>query len=148
MPTRLGNLLRAAERKPLEKYGLDAIICWSRIWFLIPDTVRKELQIARADLDTATRFWLWGILFILWTFLGAWWAAPLGIISALFAYYAYYNWAIDAAATYGELIEATFDLYRHLLYESIRWNLPSDPNEERRVGKELTNYLYQNLGKY
>jgi hypothetical protein len=54
------------------------------------------------------------------------------------AFFAYYFWAIDAARNYGELIEATFDLYRHLLYQYLRWDLPSDPNEERRVGKQLT----------
>jgi hypothetical protein len=142
MPTRLGNLLRAAERKPFDKYGLDAIICWSRLWLLLPDAVKKDLQNARADLNSAARVWLWSLLFVLWTFAGIWWAAPLGILSALFVYY---YWAIAAARTYGELIEASFDLYRHLLYQSLRWNLPSDPTEERRVGKELTEYLWRGL---
>ncbi|BAY23264.1 hypothetical protein NIES2100_30280 [Calothrix sp. NIES-2100] len=139
MPTRLGNILRAAEQRPLEKYGLDAIICWSRLWLLLPDAVKKDLQEARADLNTAVRFLLWSLLFILWTF-WAWWAAPVGIISAIFAYY---YWAIDAATNYGELIEATFDLNRHLLYQSLRWNLPPDPKEERIVGRQLTEYLWR-----
>lgn len=155
MPTRLGNNLRAAEQRPLEKYGLDAVICWSRLWLLLPDSTKKELQSARADLNTAARVWLWSLLFILWAFIGAWWAeegwwtsplnfiavcwpAIVGILSAVFAYY---NWAISAAITYGELIEATFDLYRHLLYDFLRWHLPADPNEERRVGQQLTQYL-------
>ncbi len=141
MPTRLGNLLRAAERKPLEKYGLDAIVCWSRLWMLLPDAVKKDLQEARADLNTAARAWLWSLLFCGWTFLGwnlwATWSLLLGICSAWFAY----QWAIDAARTYSELIEAAFDLYRHLLYQSIRWNLPPEPEDERRVGADLTRYL-------
>lgn len=140
MPTRLGNILRAAERRPLEKYGLDAIICWSRLWLLLPEAAKKDLQDARAELNNAARLWLWSILFLVWAALGAWWAAPLGILSALLAYY---NWAIAAAITYGDLIEASFDLYRHLLYESLRWNLPADPNEERRVGQQLTEYLWR-----
>lgn len=139
MPTRLGNILHAAEQRPLEKYGLDAIICWSRLWLLLSDVVKKDLQEARADLNTAVRIWLWSLLFILWT-IWAWWAAPVGIISAIFAYY---YWAVDAARNYGELIEATFDLHRHLLYQSLRWNLPPDPNEERRVGRQLTEYLWR-----
>ena len=142
MPTRLGNILRAAEQRPLEKYGLDTIVCWSRLWLILPDAVKKDLQEARADLNTASRFWLWSLLFfIFWTFL-AWWAAPVGIFSAIFAY----NWAIDAARNYGELIEATFDMHRHLLYQSLRWNLPPDPNEERRVGRQLTEYLWRGWG--
>jgi hypothetical protein len=137
MPTRLGNLLRAAEQRPLEKYGLDAIVCWSRLWLLLPDAVKQDLQAARTELNTATRIWLWSLLFIIWLIWGAWWAVLLGILSAFFAY----NWAITAATNYGELIEATFDLYRHLLYQSLRWNLPPDPNEESRVGRQLTQYI-------
>jgi hypothetical protein len=63
MPTRLGNILRTAEQRPLEKYGLDAIVCWSRLWLLLPETARKDVQEARADLNTAVRVWLWSLLF-------------------------------------------------------------------------------------
>ena len=148
MPTRLGNLLRTAERKPLEKYGLDAVICWSRLWMLLPEAVKKDLQEARADLNTAARVWLWSLLFCGWTVVGwnfqspwhtnIWTLWPLvGIFAAWFAY----QWAIAAASLYGELIEAAFDLHRHLLYQSLRWNLPPDPTVEKRVGAELTRYL-------
>ena len=138
MSTRLGNILRAAERRPLEKYGLDAIICWSRLWLLLPDAVKQELRAARADLNAAARVWLWSVLFMVW---GVWalWAIPLGLLSALFAY----RWAIAAATLYGDLIEATFDLYRQLLYDSLGWRRPPDPEEERRVGRELTEYLWR-----
>ncbi|WP_174708763.1 hypothetical protein [Nostoc sp. TCL240-02] len=139
MPTRLGNILRAAEQRPLEKYGLDAIVCWSRLWLLLSDAVKKDLQEARADLNTAVRIWLWSLLFIVWT-IWVWWAAPVGIICAIFAYY---YWAIDAARNYGELIDATFDLHRHLLYQSLRWYLPPEPDKERLAGKSLTEYLWR-----
>ena len=140
MPTRLGNLLRAAEQRPLEKYGLDAIICWSRLWLLLPDAVKQELQAARADLNAAARVWFWSVLFMIW---GVWalWAIPLGLLSALFAY----RWAIAAATLYGDLIEATFDLYRQLLYDSLDWRRPPNPAEERRVGRELTEYLWRGV---
>jgi hypothetical protein len=141
MPTRLGNLLRVAERRPLRKYGLDAVICWPRLWMLLPDGVKKDLQEARADLNNSARLWLWSLLFCGWMILGwsvwASWTIVLGTVSFCYAY----GWAINAARTYGELIEASFDLYRHLLYQSIRWNLPPDPDVEIRVGKDLTSYL-------
>ncbi|MFE4104896.1 MAG: hypothetical protein ACTS3T_15570, partial [Almyronema sp.] len=149
-PTRLGNILRAAERKPSEKYGLDAVICWSRLWLLLPDAVKQDLQAARADLNSAARVCLWSLLFCGWALLSlqfdpkftinplALWPL-LGLLSARFAY----QWAIAAATTYSELIEASFDLYRHLLYESLRWHLPADPAVERRVGAELTQYLWR-----
>lgn len=35
------------------------------------------------------------------------------------------------------------DDYRHLLYEALRWTLPENPDEERRVGQQLTQYLWR-----
>jgi hypothetical protein len=137
MSTRLGNLLRAAERQSFNKYGLDAVICWSRLWMILPEAVKKDLQEARADLNTAARIWLWSFLFCGWTVLSvptrnpwATWPLLLGLLSGWFAY----RWAIAAASLYGELIEAAFDIHRQLLYQSLRWTLPSDPNTEREVG--------------
>ena len=81
MPTRLGNILRAAERRPYDRYGLDAIVCWSRLWLLIPNSARKELPDARTELNNGVRIWSWSLLFLVWT---PWtlWAIPLG--AALF----------------------------------------------------------------
>jgi hypothetical protein len=136
MPTRLGNLLRAAEMRPLNKYELDAVICWPRLWLVLPDSVKKELQEARAELNTAARVWLWSLLFLIWT-VWAWWAAPVGLLSALFAY----RWALDAAATYCDLLESAFDLHRTDLYKALRWPIPANPVEERELGRQLTVYL-------
>lgn len=138
MPTRLGNILRAAESKPGDKYGLDAIICWSRLWLVLPDGVKKELQEARADLNTAARIWLWGILFLIWS-IWAWWAIPVGLIVAWFAY----GWMLESSVTYGDLLESAFDLYRLELYKSLHFSLPQSPAEEREVGKQLTEYLWR-----
>jgi hypothetical protein len=44
MPTQLGNILRAAERRPLEKYGLETVICFPRLWLLLPAEVKTELS--------------------------------------------------------------------------------------------------------
>jgi len=140
LPTRLGNILRAAERRPYYRYGLDAVICWPRLWLLLPESVKKDLQAAQAELNNAVRILLWSALFLIWTIWSPW-AIPAVLVAACFAYV----WALDAAEVYAELIEATFDLYRHLLYQSLRWNLPTDPNEERRVGQQLTQYLWRGL---
>ncbi|XGV97802.1 MAG: hypothetical protein ACAF41_02485 [Leptolyngbya sp. BL-A-14] len=139
MPTRLGNLLRAAENRPLAKYGLDPIICWPSFWLVLPDSAKKELQEARAYLDNAARFWLWSLLFTIWA-IWAWWAAPVGLLSALFTYY---WWILGAAATYGDLLEAAFDTHRIALYKSLRWKLPSQPKGEDKYGEEITRYLWR-----
>jgi len=136
MPTKLGNLLKAAEGYALNRYGLDSIICWPQLWLILPDSTKKELQEARADLNTAARAWFWSILFLVWT-VWAWWIIPVSVLSAFFAYY----WLLNAATTYSDLLKATFDVHRPALYKSLRWPLPKTPAEEPQKGKELTVYL-------
>ncbi len=63
----------------------------------------------------------------------------MGAIAACFAY----GWAVDAASIYANLIEATFDLHRQLLYQALNVPLPQDPDEERRAGKWLTDRLWR-----
>jgi hypothetical protein len=138
MPTRLGNFLRASEYRSKERYGLDAVICWPRLWLLIPDSTRKELQEARAFLNTTVRICLWSLLFLVWTPL-AWWAPLLALPFAWLSY----QMVLNAAAVYVDLLEAAFDLYRPLLYQSLRWPLPINPQEERKLGEALTLYLWR-----
>jgi hypothetical protein len=139
MPTRLGNILRAGEGRPRENYGLDAIICWPRFWLVLQENVRKELTDARNNLNLTARIWLLSVLFCGWSLI-FWTAWPLaaGLASALFAY----HWMLRTAMVYSDLLEATFDLHRFKLYEEMHWHLPTDPAEEHRLGKALTDYLW------
>jgi hypothetical protein len=139
LPTRLGNILRAAEDHCAAKYGLDAIICWPRLWLLLPEATKTELSQARQQLNGTVRIWVWGMLFLIWAPLfGVWWPLPLGLGTAWLAH----RWLIQAARVYGDLIEAAFDLYRLQLYQAVRWPLPSTPAEERALGQALTDYLW------
>jgi hypothetical protein len=138
MPTRLGNLLRASEYRSKERYGLDAIICWPRLWLLLPDSTRKELQEARTAINIAVRTCLWSLLFIVWTPI-AWWA----LLFALPAAWVSYRMALSATAVYVDLLEATFDVHRHLLYQALRVQLPKHPIKEAEDGKRLSQYLWR-----
>ena len=138
MPTRIGNILRSAELRSLEKYGLESVICFPRLWLLLPNEVKTELTEARAKLNSMVRVWFWSVLFVFWG-LWAWWAIPMSVISSVMAY----RWIVDAAMIYGDLVESTFDLYRTSLYKSLRWKLPINPTEERKTGQALTDYLWR-----
>jgi hypothetical protein len=138
LPTRLGNLLRAIESRPGEKYGLNIFICWPRFWLILPESVKTELTTARANLETTARIWLWGLLFVVWTPY-TYWAIAISIITMILAY----SWMLQAAGTYGQIIESSFDLYRHQLYKQLRWQLPTNPVEERQQGEKLTAYLWR-----
>ncbi|MEO1068481.1 MAG: hypothetical protein AAFW95_05090 [Cyanobacteria bacterium J06638_6] len=158
MPTHLGNILRAAELRPDLKYGLDAVVCWPHLWLLLPEQARADLNAARQTLNTGARVWLWSLLFALvwapfgllrWSGNSPWptvewsiwalWPAVLGLLSAWFAY----GWMLEAAGSYGDLIEAAFDLYRHALYTALRWPLPTSSADEKTQGRQLTQYLWR-----
>jgi hypothetical protein len=138
LPTRLGNILRAAERRPYDRYGLDSIICWPRIWLLLPDGAKKELIDARADLNNGVRLLAWSCLFLIWT-IWSLWAIPIALLSISFAY----SWILDSAVVYGDLIESVFDLYRTSLYKSLRFPLPENAAEEKTAGLKITQYLFR-----
>jgi hypothetical protein len=138
MPTRLGNLLRASEYRSRDRYGLDAVVCWPRLWLLLPDSTRKELQEARAALNTAVRICSWSFLFLAWTAL-AWWVPLLALPAAWVSY----RMALNTAAVYVDLLEATFDVHRNLLYQALRVKPPQNPLQESEDGKKLTQYLWR-----
>jgi len=137
MPTRVGNTLRAAESRPVDKYGLDPVAVWPHLWLLLPEHVRTELLTARAAVDGAVMGLLWALLstgFTVWT----WWALPAGLgVAAL----ALLVWLPARAATFGDLFEAAFDLHRLDLYRQLRRPVPAGPEEEAAAGRQLTRYL-------
>jgi hypothetical protein len=137
MPTRIGNLLRAAETRPYAKYGLDSVAVWPRLWLVLPDTTRQELAAARASLDSAVAASIWGILFCVfacWTL----YALPVGLAVAATAVLL---WVPARTEVFGDLVEAAFDMHRTSLYQQLRWPLPANPADEQAQGKLVTAYL-------
>ncbi len=136
MPTRLGNVLRAAERRPFDKYGLDAVTCWSRLWLVMPADSRAEIESARASLDLGVRLLIWSALFAIWS---VWW--PWAVLAGAIGIWISYRWALRGAMTYGDLVEAAYDVHRFELYRALRFPLPRNTEDEPTDGKRLTQYL-------
>jgi len=51
MPTRLGNVLKAAEIYPWKRYRLDAVVIWSRLESSLPDAFSTTFQNTKISLD-------------------------------------------------------------------------------------------------
>ncbi len=135
MPTLIGNLQRATEEYAQVRYGLDAMVCWPRLWMLLPKEVQQDVTTARERLYATTRLYVWSALFIAWAPL-AWWATVAGLGGIRLAYAG----MVSAAMNYGEFVRAAFDLYRHKLYDQLGW--PRPPLEdEPGYGEQLTCYL-------
>jgi hypothetical protein len=131
MPTTLGNILRAAETRPRDKYGLNPIVCWPRLWLVLPESAQADLNGVRSKLDGGALVVLWGV----WV----WWIAPLAVVVAI----ASYRWMLSQAQLYGDLFEACFDVYRKDLYEALGYTLPTDREAERAVGAQVTAFLWR-----
>ena len=139
MPTRLGNLLRKMELYPQQRYGLNVFVCWPHLWLVMPDKTKEEISNARDRLNEAAQTWMWGILWMVFSFyFCAWWAVLASLLVVLSAYYLI---ILKAASTYGKLVEASFDLYRFSLYQALHFSLPTTPAEELKHGAEVTQYL-------
>ena len=138
MPTSLGDILRAAEAWPWHKYGLDAVKCWPHMWLVLPESARSEITDARSRMDAGACVFLWGTVFVIWT-PWAWWAAPTAIFVAASAYL----WCVNAAKNFGDVVEASFDVYRRDLYLALQWPLPANPEDEKERGRTLTTYLWR-----
>jgi hypothetical protein len=142
MPTKLGDILRAAELRPNIRYGLDAVACWNALWLVLPVEVRTELAAARTAVDNATRGWLWGALLLVWT---PWslWALAVGLVLPTLMYY---GGIMPAARLFGELIVSAFDIHRFKLYDGLHLPRPTTPILEREQdGPRVTEQLLGGL---
>jgi hypothetical protein len=74
----------------------------------------------------------------MWTFLTPW-ALLLAAIACALTYPA----VVGAAARFGELVDATFDLHRGLLYDALGWPRPDSGESERDRGEALTQALWR-----
>lgn len=139
LPTALGNTLKAAETTPTHKYGLDAFVCWPRLWLLLPDNTRDDLSAARQVLNTLVELWAWGLLFLIWL-IGSPWALLVSVLWLLIARLL----LLQAAMAYADLFESAFDLHRWSLYKSVGWPLPETSGEaEIAAGQRLTEFLWR-----
>ena len=137
-PTRLGNILRAAETAPAQKYGLEAYVCWPRLWPLLPAPLREDLSAVRGRLFTLAELWGMGLLSLVWL-VWSWWALPLALVWM----WAAYRLALPVTMVYADLIESAFDLYRFALYDALNCPRPVNGEQEAALGKAVTEFLWR-----
>ncbi|AKB69249.1 MAG: hypothetical protein AAGU10_13950 [Methanosarcina mazei] len=147
MSTRLGNTLRAAEYYSTTVYGMDSNFWWPRLWFLLPDRVREEIDKSLTPIVALLNFsslivfvavfgsaYLWQVGFG-WQ---RWLVLLVGIILAFISYRA----AVAQTENYGENIRAAIDLYRFELLKALRQPLPKNRDEEIERWEILLYWLY------
>ncbi|MFE5923210.1 hypothetical protein [Streptomyces sp. NPDC056468] len=147
-PTRLGNLLTAAEEHSYQRYRIDAVIWWPRFTPVLPQTFRDQLDEALLPLTSLTSLTLslavsggTGTAFLAASGHGTA-AATLGTAATLVAVVTY-RAALAQAGHYAECVRTTFDLYRHDVLTAMRIAPQDDLVAERRQWEQLTQWLYR-----
>jgi hypothetical protein len=147
LPTRLGNVLRSAEKYSYNRYAADTVLLWTRLGHLFPPTFLANhtgylasleflsvLTVGLSALSAASALTLavtgHGALIFIIVLLGG----------HLFAYLAYLS-AIQAAAQYGETLRAAFDLYRTELLVRMRLGVPSSLADEKARWQTLKAFM-------
>ncbi|MEU6814601.1 hypothetical protein [Streptomyces sp. NPDC046860] len=139
MPTKVGNTLRAADRRVRDKYGLDAVAVWPALWQVLPDQARQDVARAASELERAVTATVWAVLLCV---VSPWapWAAAAGAAACAVTLFV----GLPARARlFAELIETMFDLHRPALYRQLRWPLPRDPRAEQSAGRRVTAYVWR-----
>jgi hypothetical protein len=131
-PTWIGDRMAAVDARVLAEYQLDLSSAWPRLWLLVSDATRGEVQTAGTAFDAATTLagwsWLYLVLGVIW-----WPAAVIGAVALTCA------WVRGRATinVYAELVESVVDLHLRLLADALQ--LSEKPIDE--LGAEITSRL-------
>ena len=143
MPTRLGNVLRRAETSAGERYGLDTVLVYRRLYPFLSDRLHAALAVRFDVLDTMATF---VIVFAVQAAIslpvaasGTWWW-PLPLVFGGLAVIAY-SGALATARRHGELLHSAFDLHRFDLYAGLHHELPATPSRERELNQAWSDFL-------
>jgi hypothetical protein len=151
LPTRLGNVLRAAEDYPGddERYGMDAVFYWPRLYLVLPDETRAIVADHRSGLDRMVLLASLAVGFppvalIVTIFAHASWLAwALSAVVAIVIAVIAYQGAVSAAMAFGDVIRSCFDDYRRTLLGQLGMRLPGSLEAERKLWGALKQQLYQ-----
>jgi len=148
MPTHLGNILRAAEDYSHVVYGMDSVFWWSRLWFLLPDLVRNEVDeslVPMVALLNLTSL----ILIVAILEMGYfkcegrdWYTCLMLFVGLILIALLSYRAATEQAKIYSNKYRATLDLYRFDLLKSLHQSLPKTLDEEIKLWDELMRWTY------
>lgn len=151
MPTSLGNVLRAAERYPHDRYGADSILMWPRLAPLVPVGFSAQVDEFRGAMEFLIVASTWCGLFASASAVGLLilGGSPLVFLAVLsigfgMAWFAYRG-AVEAAVEYGEQLRVGHDLYRFRLLRQFRMPQPANLDEEKRQWDLLGDFIFSNF---
>jgi len=145
LPTRLGNILLAAERYPLDRYGIDSIVFWPRLYPLLPEQFQHdyeefvlnfEFPLVMSFLSAVCTSCICSVMLYTHQAPGTFIVALLG--GYVVAYMAYLL-GLPAAEEVAEQQRTAFDLYRDRLLEA--WPSVADITDEQTAFEDIRDFV-------
>ncbi|GII82407.1 hypothetical protein Ssi03_03970 [Sphaerisporangium siamense] len=136
MPTRVGNILRAAEEHA-RRYGIDAVTAWPRLYVVLPESFVQAFTAAAVNVETMVAISVLGAAFalaggVLALALLPWYAVALCVWTGAAVAWLGYRGLARTALPYAELIRTAFDVHRWRLLEAMGLERPCDFEAELR----------------
>lgn len=148
-PTRLGNVITAAEEYAYQMYRLDSVLWWPRLITLIPEPTRHRIDDALTDLvallnlcTVLTLTGLGGGLFLFLTDKRGWLFAISFLGPFVLGWLCYLS-AVSQARAYADLVRTVFDLHRHDVLKQMHVPVPKNLRQERVLWTALNNWTYR-----
>lgn len=143
LPTRLGNVLRAAEDRAGQRYALDTVEMWPRLLPHVTSSLDQALRETRSQLDATVRL---SASLVLATVVsaamlltdGPWLLIPVG--TAALSWVAYQA-AVNTALKYGQALYVAFDVHRFDMLRGLHYPLPPTLEQERAFNEELVRFF-------
>jgi hypothetical protein len=150
LPTRLGNALRAAESYAGDdqRWGIDAVYWWPRLYLVLTDSTRAQVDETRAGLDQMVVMTLltsaFAVVALALTCAGLNLTVGLSCaVGGLVLARGWYLTAVTTATVYGDLVRSCYDLFRGDLLAKLGWAMPLTLPEERRLWRALGQQFYR-----
>lgn len=146
-PTALGNYLAAAERYPADRYGVQGVRLWGRLYHLLPGDLRDSMNAARESMEfflimsllsgifavAAGTYLLFQPVTAAQFFLPLLGGALLCVVS--------YATALLPARVFGDHVRTAYDMHRLTLFDAMGWPRPASIEEERVQWRLLVGFL-------
>jgi hypothetical protein len=147
-PTALGNALTALEDTAGAAYGLDAVVILPRLYPVLGDKIRAELDDLRDAMDAVARLTVTAAVTTAVTVaLLAWHSGLLTLMAlapAAVAFLAYAG-SVEAAIAYGAKVGVAFDLHRFDLLAALHLEIPATRAKEQAHNIDLSDFLRQGI---
>ena len=156
-PTALGNVFAIMEEYPFDRYGIDAVLLWTRLRPLLDDAAPKQVErltnqktLLDMLLNMSLLAGLTGIeaaislLFLKNNNLLLWITTLIGLL----LFWMFYQSAVSTAWSFGHTVTSCFDYYRELVLKQFNIIKPASLLEEQTIWLKLAAFLRRGEAYY